>query len=97
MKTLSIFGRRWYRRRIGGTYCTAEIAVDGVTIHKTVEQYGYGDHYLDIVGDWLEKNGYLSDREHHENGSKEALWRYCERKGIAFEYRAVDVSRERDI
>ncbi|MCR4331051.1 MAG: hypothetical protein NUV49_04210 [Patescibacteria group bacterium] len=97
MKTLSIFGRRWFRRGIGETYCTAEITVDGVMIHKTAEKYGYDDHYLDIAGDWLETNGFLPDREHHENGSKEALWLYCERKGITFEYRGFDVSRERDL
>ena len=93
-KSISIIGRRWFRRTYGNTYCTAEIVVDGVCVHKTPKQGGYERHYETIAQNWLEKAGFLKGLEH---GGSESLWRYCERRKIQFHSCASDVSRERDL
>jgi hypothetical protein len=98
MKSLTIIGRRWFQRGPGNTYHTAQIIVDGKTVHKSIKSYGYGDMYVETATQWLEANGYMPDREHHANGSAEPAWRYFrDERGIAYEAQAIDVSRERDL
>lgn len=40
MKSLTIIGRRWFRRSYGGTYFTAVAIVDGVQCLKIGPEYG---------------------------------------------------------
>lgn len=97
MESLTIIGRRWFRRSAGNTYNTAEIIVDGELVHKTPRQYGYGDHYLDLAAEWLEANGYLPQRQHYTNGGADPLWAYCRERRIAFTASCVDVPRQKDL
>ena len=97
VKSIVVVGKRWFQRGPGNTYCTAEILVNGKLVHKTEPEYGYGDYYLQAAGEWLDKNGYLPDIERYQTGGRETLWRYCERKKIAFSSSVSDVSRERDL
>lgn len=99
MKSLSIVGRRWFRRTYGNTYHTATITVDGKIVCTTSMQYGYGDQYVQTAFDWLEANGYLSACPRHKsaNGSSEAPWQWAERAGVEYSYYAVDVARQRDL
>lgn len=98
MKSLTIIGRRWFRRTYGNTYNTTEVLIDGKPAFKTAKQYGYGDHFRDIAMDELERRGLLPvPREHYKHGGAESDWRYCERNGIQFSYSVTDVARERDL
>jgi hypothetical protein len=83
--------------RNGNTYNTATILVNGVMVHKTDRQYGYGCQYEEIAADWLEDNKYLPGREHHANGSKEQLWQYCGWHGIALYTQAIEVPKAGDL
>ena len=95
--SITVIGRRWFRKSAGNTYTTAEIYVNGDCVHKTPMQGGYGDHYLTIAGDWLDANGYTA-RKKHANGSCQPLWQYCrDEHGIGFVYSVSDVPRERDL
>ncbi len=97
IQSITIFGRRWFRRSAGNTYNTAEIYVNGEMVHKTQKQYGYGNHYLDIANEWLSENGYL-DNPRQQHGGREPLWRYCrDLHGITFSYSCTDVTREKDL
>ncbi len=89
MTCLSIIGRRWFDRKNGNTYHTAEIVVDGVTVHKTERQYGYGEQYLQTATAWLDVNGYLPGLIHQETGGTEPLWSY--------HTSVCDVARRRDL
>lgn len=97
-KSISIVGRRWFQRSYGNTYFSADIYVNGVQAGRIPFSYGYGDQYLYEAIDWLEENGYMPDREHHENGSAEPGWRYFrDDRGIPFEYSVMDVPRKKDL
>lgn len=93
-KSITIIVRRWFQRTYGNTYHTAEIIVDGETVHVTPKEYGYGDQYASVAFSWLKESGLVPPPEH----SHECHWRYLrDILGIAYTYRALDVSRERDL
>lgn len=97
MESITIIGRRWFQKTYGNTYNTVEIYVDGDYIAKTEREYGYGGHYRDIAFDKLISLGVITDRETYSNGNKEALWVYCDRKGIKLIDQCLDVSRKKDL
>ena len=90
-KSLEIIGRRWFQRTHGNTYHTAEIVLDGKTVHKTPKEYGYGEQYVASARDWLVENGYLPKR-----WLIEQLW-HLRDNGIQYSAHAIDVKRERDL
>lgn len=96
MKSLTLIGRRWFRRGPGGTYCTVEIIVDGEHVHKSKPTGGYDDHYVTIAYEWLVDNGYL-DVKRHDNGSLPPLWQVCQDRGISLTRSVSDVAREKDL
>ncbi len=95
--SIAVIGRRWFRRGAGGTYHTAEIVVDGLTVHRTPMTYGYGSSYEESAAAWLEAQGYIT-RKAYANGGHEPLWQVVrERMGLNWQSTAIDVSRERDL
>lgn len=92
-RTLRIVGRRWFQKTYGNTYHTAEIILDGKTIHKTPISYGYGDQYLTSAVEWLQRVGLLPDNITGHIGT-----RYLrEESGYEFSYDVQDVPRQRDL
>lgn len=96
MQGLHIQGRRW-RDIHGNTYHKAVIYIDGEHVHTSKLTYGYEDHYLQTAEKWLEDNAYLPFAHQYSNGVNEALWQYCERKGIKFVRYADDFDRKKDL
>jgi hypothetical protein len=96
-ENITIVGKRWFDRINGNTYFSAMAFINSDQVVKIPYEYGYGDHYIDRIFDEMEKAGYCPDREHYSNGSKEAFWRYCERKGIHKGTFVSDVKRKRDL
>lgn len=97
IRSITIFGRRWFHKGPGNTYNTAEIYVNGEFVHKTQTQYGYGDHYLDLANDWLAENGHI-DNPRGTRGGREPLWHYCrDLHNIEFSYSVADVARKVDL
>lgn len=96
-KSITVIGRRWFNRGPGNTYHSAEIIVNGERVGGIDFAYGYGEMYLQNAADWLEANGYMPDREHHQNGSADPLWHYCREHGIQFVYSVTDVQRKKDL
>ena len=95
IKTIAVIARRWFDRN-GNTYFSANINVDGERVHRIPFEYGYGDHYLQVAFEWLDKKG-ITSREKHSLGGAEPPWRYCQDRGIRLQYEAADVKRKRDL
>jgi hypothetical protein len=96
--SITVVGRRWFNRNQGNTYHSAEILVNGLFVHKTPYEYGYGGQYEETAAEWLEKNGFMPGRERHANtGGRESLGRYCERHDVAYSCGVTDVSRKKDL
>ena len=97
-QSILITGRRWFDKYAGNTYFSAKGYVDGAPIAHIPYSYGYGDHYVDMITDELERQGYMPDRKHYENGGAEPGWQYFrDNRGILWNIEATDVSRKRDL
>ena len=91
VKKIEIQGRRWWRRGIGGEYCTAHIYINDKLVHVTPEQGGSGDQYLWLATDWLRRNGWI------DIGPRDAIWHLRDEGRIKLVYDCTDVRRERDL
>jgi len=90
IESITIIGRKWWDRVNGNTYHTAEILVNGESLHKTGMTYGYDDHYIQTAAAWLKSNGYI-------HGDKiYPLSLYCRDNGIAY-YATANYGRKRDL
>lgn len=97
VKSITVIGRRWFQRTYGNTYHTAEILIDGVTVHKTARAYGYGSQYEDSAAAWLEAQGVIK-RKAYANGGHSPLWQVIrDEMGLNWQSTALDVARERDL
>ena len=96
MTSLTIIGRRWFQKTYGNTSNTAQIIVDGETLVTTPRQYGYGEHYLDIAADTLERMGLIT-RQQYANGGHQPLWQWAQENGVKFSYQTIDVARQKDL
>jgi hypothetical protein len=68
--SITVFGRKWFDKVNGNTYCTAQIMINGITVGKTPFQYGYGDFYMQAASEWLREHKYIKADKYT------ALWRY---------------------
>jgi len=96
-RCIHVHGRRWFEQTNGNTYHSVDVWVDGEHVHRTAFAYGYGSQYRQTADDALDALGYLRDRETYSNGTKEALWSYCQRKGINLVDDYDDVPRKKDL
>jgi hypothetical protein len=94
--SITIIGRRWRQRSTGNTYCTATIMVNGVPVHRTEPEYGYGDYYEQAAWEWLAAEK-IVDPERYAFGGLRPAHDYCREHGIAFHREVSDVTRERDL
>ncbi len=81
-KTIQILAKEWFDKANGNSYFSAEVFADNEKVLTLPFQYGYGSHYIDEASAEMGKAGYLPGLQYYSNGSKEALWQYCNRKGV---------------
>ena len=91
--SITVIGRRWFRKGAGHTYHTVEILVNGEFVHKSERTYGYGNQYEYTAKDWLVKEGYLEMEGH----SPDSLSWCCREQGITYNAVGIDVSRKADL
>jgi hypothetical protein len=96
-QVIHISGRRWFEPVNGNTYHSVRIWVDGVSVGGVDFASGYGDGYIQTGMTWLEENGYMSGREHYNNGFRESHWQYAARTGTKITVDVVDVKRKKDL
>ena len=97
IQSITVIGRRWFDRINGNTYFSAVGLVDGKEVVSIPFEYGYDNHFEDRIFQELEKGGYLPGVIHHNNGSSERLWNYCDRNKIAKHTIVTDVKRKKDL
>lgn len=82
--SIAVKAKRWFRAGEGNSYHNVKIWVNDVKVAHLKKVYGYGSQYLETAARWLEDNKFITDRERHNNGCREVLWRYCKERGIEF-------------
>ena len=89
-ENIIIIGKEYFDSINGNSYHTSEVFVDGNMIGKSNVTYGYGDHYQQTAIEVLKSKGYLKDLIQYKNGGSEALYQYCDRKGIKLITRKIE-------
>lgn len=97
IKTLKVVGRRWFNKRVGSTYHSADIFVNGEQVEGVSFRYGYDGQYMCSAFTKLEQLGIITDRIQEEGSSPESLWRWAERHGVVLDYSATNVPRKKDL
>jgi len=86
IKTIDINALEWFDKINGNSYFAGNIILNyGLPDEKHYimpYEYGYGEHYIDGAFSLLIKINVISDHEKYSNGGQEAIWKYCQRKGI---------------
>lgn len=97
-QSIVITGRRWFNRRVGNTYFSAQAFIDGKSVEGISYEYGYGQQYEDSMFQKLGRDGLLPEPiPRYDNGIYEPAWRYCERLGITYSKSVTDVQRKKDL
>lgn len=101
IKTIDVHAKEWFDKVNGNSYFSARATVNfGTEDEKTVLipfKYGYGSTYIDAAFKALENAGIVTDRQHYPNGGGEALWTYCDKKGIILRYNKDEKCLKRDV
>lgn len=92
VKSIVIIGRV-YKDRLGQSYHSCSVVVNGVFLFAIGETYGYGDQYVETALKELQKRGLISRLEHN-SGHLEAPHLYAKRTGVKIHYEASDVSKK---
>lgn len=94
---ITIIARRWFDKINGNTYFSSVGLVNGVEVVQIHFNYGYGNQYEWDTFRELQRLGYCPDVEQYKGGGCEALYSYCERKGITKYVTHSDVNRKKDL
>lgn len=86
IKTLEIYGRRWFQKSYGNTYHTVSLYING-EYYKSDITYGYENHYLTTAANMLKKLGYNIPDNPSEAYSLM----------LSFPHTVLDVKRKRDL
>jgi len=89
VKSIIINGRRWFDRKYGNTYNSAEVYINGEFAVKLGASYGYDQMYEQRSWEWIEENYHLN------HNSCPSL--FCRENNIKYSCSASDVSRMRDL
>lgn len=80
INTIDVYAKEWFDKVNGNSYFSAEVVINygrkNSKAYTLPFQYGYGDHYMDMVNQYLIAEGLINPIK-HPNGMYEALWAYC--------------------
>ena len=97
LTNLHLSGRRWFSNTHGNTYHSARAFADGEMIAEVICEYGYGNHWLQTIGDALEGAGFLPGRKSNRVSGRQAIIAYCYEHDIPVTTEVIDVQRKRDL
>ena len=92
IKSIEIWGKKWFQKSYGNTYHKVKVYVNGDLIGTSPITYGYGDSYIQTAEDILKKNGYLKRKD-----PMLSLWKYTRDRGIKYQAYSNDVKTEREL
>lgn len=95
--SIVIIGRKWFDKSRGSTYFSAIGLINGKPVVNIPYDYGYDDHYIEMVFKQLRESGYIPDSTQCPNGANEQLHTYCDRIGITLFCTATNVSKRKDL
>lgn len=61
IKTVQIYGKRWFQKSYGNTYHSVTVVVNNEETFYQGFTYGYGNHFISTACDLLNANGYSID------------------------------------
>jgi hypothetical protein len=100
INTIDVNAKEWFDKVNGNSYFSAKVTINyGTEQVKEFDlpfQYGYGDHYIDMVNQLLIKEGLVNSKR-HDNGSYPALWQYCRENKIILRTNKQENCRKRDL
>lgn len=88
IKSIEIWGKKWFQKSYGNTYHAVKVYVNGELIGTSGITYGYGDSYVQTAEEVLRKAGYLKRKD-----PAQSLWRYCSERKIKLKYYASEVTQ----
>lgn len=97
VKSIEVYGRRWFARDYGNTYFSVVAKVNGEAVVEIPYEYGYGSHCVERAWEELEKKGYVRLDRYPNGMRREVPSQYCKRKGIEYFQDITDVKRKRDL
>lgn len=84
IRTIDIHAKEWFDKVNGNSYFSAEVTVNyGLKNEVSFNlpfQYGYGDHYKDMVFKRLQSE--LSNKKVFKENTTTSLWRFCNENKI---------------
>lgn len=101
IKTIDINAKQWFDKVNGNSYFSAIVTVNyGLKNETSISlpfQYGYGDHYKYEAFKALGTANIIKDRQHHNNGSAEQLWAYCDARKIILRTNKQENCKKREL
>ena len=93
VKSVEVWGKRWFQKSYGNTYHKVKVYVNDKLIGTSDINYGYGDSYLQTAKQILIEKGYFPRALKNES----SLSRFFRDRKIDFTYYVNDVNREKDL
>lgn len=92
IKTVTVFGKRWFDRVNGNTYFSNQVYVNGDYVGGIDYEYGYGEMYMQRARDILAREGIIEFEDDFER-----LWQARDRLGFKLINLVADVGRKKDL
>lgn len=96
IKTIDINAKEWFDKVNGNSYFSGTITLNyGMKSAKCFDmpfQYGYGDHYVDMAGELLEKQKQLPFAI-----ASRRLWQYCKDNKIILRTSKQENCKKREL
>ena len=85
IKTIDVDAKEWFDKVNGNSYFSALVTINyGMEDQEQFTlpfQYGYGDHYIDMANDYLQKNSIIPEAK-YSHGMRKPLWQYCKDNNV---------------
>lgn len=95
IQTIDITAKEWFDKSAGNSYFSARVVLNfqlpGELSFELPFQYGYGDHYKDMVMRELINRKLISADD------RTALWRYCDENNIVLRCNKIERCLKRDV
>jgi hypothetical protein len=100
VKTIDINAKEWFDKANGNSYFSGDVTINygmkSAKSYKMPFQYGYGQHYVDMAMQLLNKEGVIN-LVRHDNGSYTSTWQYCKDNNIIFRANMKENCLKRDL